>query len=198
MKIRTHLKLGRDIRHFIQRFTSSELSPMMFSIGNVLPDVAIHMRLMGHTKKHSYDYLLKRIRKLYKNRHRSRAYVSMKLGVITHYLADYFCHPHTESFDGNINDHRLYEVGLARYVANKNRMLPHHVETNTRGGTKATIDRLYSEYQQLAHSFETDVEYAMRAARSIALALAPLPEPIPCITEPLVITEFAPPQVSEA
>ncbi len=198
MKIRTHLKLSRDIRYFIQRFTSSELNPVMFSLGNILPDVAIHMRLMGHTKKHSYAYLLKRIRSLYKKRHRSHAYISMKLGVITHYLADYFCHPHTELFEGSINDHRVYEVGLARYVAKKNNLLPHHVQIDTRGGFKATIDRLYDEYIKMEQSFENDVQFAIKAARSVALSLAPMPEPIPTLSDAIALSELQPVQVGEA
>ena len=170
----------------------------MFSLGNILPDVAPHLRLMSHSKRHSYDYLLKRIEKLSRNRHRSSIYTSLKLGVITHYLADYFCHPHTESFDGSINDHRLYEVGLARYALHNINKVAHYLHAENNGGAKATIDELYRSYQSTSPSYKNDMEYAVKATRSIALALALTSEPLLILPDAVALTELQPVPVSEA
>lgn len=41
--------------------------------------------------------------------------VSERLGVITHYLSDFFCYAHSEYFQSGIVSHFLYELRLLSY-----------------------------------------------------------------------------------
>lgn len=49
-----------------------------------------------------------------------------KLGVIIHYIADYFTYPHNSTYEGNVKDHCIYERdlkhGLKEYLSTEEAM----------------------------------------------------------------------------
>ena len=192
MKMKTHVKISRDIHGYIEQKIGSQLSPFLFALGNILPDLAIHLRIKSHTKHRSLNYLLRRIRSLRRNRHRSKLYISLKLGIITHFISDFFCYPHTEKYDGTLNEHRLYEKSLARYAKQRDSLMPNHlIIYPVLQDFESAINELYKKYLQIEQSFENDIRYALHTARSVTLALAP--EMVPDL-----LTELAPVTIYES
>ena len=83
-----------------------------FYFGSILPDLTPMMIAAPHKFDSSYLELKERIAKLLSE---ARGHTCKKrtlfcrLGVVMHYLADYFTFPHNTTFEGNLKDHCLYE-----------------------------------------------------------------------------------------
>ena len=83
-----------------------------FYFGSILPDLTPKMITDPHEFDSSYLELKKRIAKLLSEAREhacKERTLFCRLGVVMHYLADYFTFPHNTTFDGNLKDHCLYE-----------------------------------------------------------------------------------------
>jgi len=110
MQLKTHLHIA-DVIH--SRF-EEDLNKFFFKLGSVLPDILPNMRFRPHSNK-SIDYLQKRIGRL-EDKENNRCFaMSMRLGIITHFLSDLSCKPHMEDYLGSMVDHRKYEVNLSLF-----------------------------------------------------------------------------------
>mgnify|MGYP000748265676 CR=1 FL=1 len=86
-------------------------------IGSILPDCIPSFLVRKHTIEDSFDVLEKEISRLVSHFDPIRgfdSYFCRHLGVITHYVADYFTFPHNQNFPGNLKDHCIYEEELKK------------------------------------------------------------------------------------
>lgn len=106
----------------------------------------------------------------------SNALFSYNLGILNHYLADYFCSPHDDrkQYEGHLRSHLLYEKDLHQYARSIN-----VVDTLTIPDIKSArqshiidfIEELLGEYREQKVSYERDLTYAINACRSINVTL---------------------------
>ncbi|WP_366033053.1 zinc dependent phospholipase C family protein [Clostridium sp.] len=87
---------------------------------------------------------------------------NQELGVICHFLCDYFCVPHYQRWEfkspGAVKDHVLYENDLNKY--NKSYNLKKDINTSLNGeDIRRYIDDLQKEYSGIV-SYEKDLQYA--------------------------------------
>lgn len=83
-----------------------------FYFGSILPDLTPKMITDPHEFDSSYLELKRRIAKLLSEAREhacKEGTLFCRLGVVMHYLADYFTFPHNTTFEGNLKDHCLYE-----------------------------------------------------------------------------------------
>lgn len=80
-----------------------------FVYGSTLPDLNLKYRMTMHSKKEDWDRVLKIIDEIAFNREKINENISIKLGILSHYLCDFFTFPHNETFGKNIIHHELYE-----------------------------------------------------------------------------------------
>ena len=126
MRKKSHISLAN---HMLAEFREDSLlaHSFMFRFGSLLPDLVPSFI----TKKHAFDTTFDILeRKLYKviNEYHGESGLSMSLckdlGVITHYIADYFTLPHNHKFNGSLKDHVVYEeflkYAMRRYVRLQN------------------------------------------------------------------------------
>ena len=86
-----------------------------FYLGSILPDCVPTFITRRHTIEDTFFILEKEIRKLTENYDFERgigSYYCRHMGVITHYVADYFTFPHNAIYPGNMVDHCKYEKHL--------------------------------------------------------------------------------------
>lgn len=86
-----------------------------FYIGSILPDCVPSFITRRHCIDDTFDILKKEIKKItddYNTEKGINMYYCRHLGVITHYIADYFTLPHNKTYLGNIKDHCIYESEL--------------------------------------------------------------------------------------
>ncbi len=106
-----HIILARYIADEMQ---SEELSKHKLSlyIGSVIPDMTIKYRLKDHEFDQTWEDEKERIRAIVEsepeNAHEERV-LCRQIGIVLHFLADYFTCPHNPSYGINIVEHGIYE-----------------------------------------------------------------------------------------
>lgn len=86
-----------------------------FYIGSILPDCRPSFITQKHCIEDTFGILKKEIQKITEDYDQEKGigmYYCRHLGVITHYIADYFTFPHNSVYEGNIKEHCRYEKKL--------------------------------------------------------------------------------------
>ena len=119
MSISTHLGISRGIMAVIERDLNIKLDTVGFMLGNIKPDIDSKLSSVPHLKNTVMEFVSSEIKTLLsmedKIKNRCTREFSERLGLITHYLLDFFCYAHSEYFKGNILKHCIYENKLSRY-----------------------------------------------------------------------------------
>ena len=85
---------------------------LSFLLGSILPDCMPSFLTRKHTIEETFYILKKEIRNLteeYDAEKGEGVYFCRHLGIITHYVADYFTFPHNKNYTGSLKDHCQYE-----------------------------------------------------------------------------------------
>jgi hypothetical protein len=86
------------------------LKRLPFVLGNLAPDLYFSFLFRRHEYGCSAGSIRKTILRLYEGRFDPRsALFAYFMGIISHYVCDYFCYSHSPSFRGNLWDHIKYE-----------------------------------------------------------------------------------------
>lgn len=109
----THHKISRIIYDELLPNDHDLISRTQFIKGSAAPDFNKYYKTYGHNIPESLDFLMTLIHELLANKHHREAF-GFKLGVITHYLADYACtyHANPVYMKKNIAEHLLYEYKI--------------------------------------------------------------------------------------
>jgi len=86
-----------------------------FYLGSILPDCTPSFITRRHTIEETFEILEKEIRKItvdYDFNKGMGRYYCRHLGIITHYVADYFTYPHNSIYPGTMAEHCKYEKEL--------------------------------------------------------------------------------------
>ena len=164
MNIFTHLYMAVRLKKTIEASIPIRLKTVSFLLGCIKPDISPKFDSIRHYKKDSEEFLLEEIQSLLEDNiyeyEICRSGFSERLGIVVHYLSDFFCFAHTDEFTGNILEHHKYEMELfscfllnlkpfaKRYRNktgevgyNRNIAIRHNVSSISR-----YIDRLQEEY----------------------------------------------------
>lgn len=87
-----------------------DISIGYFIYGNMIPDLSPRLRFSMHTKKKDWKDVIKLMEELvYKGQSLSVRAKSIKFGMVTHYLCDFFTFPHNDGYTDSIVQHEIYE-----------------------------------------------------------------------------------------
>lgn len=116
MKKKSHISLAKYI---IKNMQIEELTihEKAFYVGSILPDCVPSFITRRHSIDETFYILRDEIRKVtedYDIGKGMNSYYWRHLGVITHYIADYFTFPHNSIFTGTIKEHCYYEIDLMK------------------------------------------------------------------------------------
>lgn len=117
MKKKSHLSLARYLIDGIQ-VEELEIYRKSFLFGSILPDCTPSFVTKRHTITGTFEMLKEEILAITQNYDCSQGINSefcRRLGVVTHYIADYFTFPHNSVFKGTIKEHISYEFKLMDY-----------------------------------------------------------------------------------
>ncbi|MCX4317028.1 MAG: zinc dependent phospholipase C family protein [Lachnospiraceae bacterium] len=114
MKKKSHISLAGYL------LCNSEIEELQehrkaFYLGSILPDCVPSFFTRKHRIDTTFEILKKEIRKItedFEPEKGMNGYYCRHLGVITHYLADYFTYPHNTVFEGGLREHCAYENRL--------------------------------------------------------------------------------------
>jgi len=118
MRKKSHISLAKYLINS-EGMESIKYHKGAFYIGSVLPDCVPSFLVRKHTISDSFGTLEKEIYKMvshYDPKKGVDRYFFIHLGVVTHYVSDYFTFPHNVAYDGKLKDHCIYEEELKREI----------------------------------------------------------------------------------
>jgi hypothetical protein len=83
-----------------------DLHEKTFLLGNFFPDL-IHSYFW---RPHEYHHSRTSLQKMIDGIKKRPIFLSFRLGVLTHYISDYFCYPHSGVYNKGIFRHIMYEL----------------------------------------------------------------------------------------
>ena len=91
---------------------------------------------------------------------------SLQMGVICHFISDYFCNAHTSRFKGSIYQHHVYEFRMMWHMKRSKRFVIHKnsIEMNRTKDILAYLERAQVIYMSEQVGFVTDLRHAMGCA----------------------------------
>lgn len=118
MLIPTHNIIAHHMYEQINKSLNIKLNKNMLAYGNMKPDIAPRLKAKKHYMEPTFDFVLDEIVRLIDDGLSENIIsinkFSTRLGVITHFLSDFFCLPHydREYFSDKLMEHMLYEKKL--------------------------------------------------------------------------------------
>ncbi len=176
----THKKIACEIYHQLdEMYPIKILDKKNFIYGNIKPDFNIQLRKKSHKIKDSLGFVVERMNKVLISDYRSLKDFSIELGVINHFIADFFCsaHFHLDSkVATNIVHHILYEIKLDKAfhsIKNSldNTILQDKINAISTDTLASDINYLSKKYSQYKPSIKNDIQYALTATRLFSIYL---------------------------
>ncbi len=105
----SHLYLGKKLSKLVE-----EEYKQYFILGNVTPDIALEHKIKRHEYYNLREWFLNYIENTMSMTLGGKRMAYYRLGVISHYLADFFCYAHNNGTIGNRKyiTHYYYEKAL--------------------------------------------------------------------------------------
>lgn len=179
MRKKSHISLAWYLLHS-QGMEVLQSHKSWFYIGNVLPDCVPSFIVRRHSYEDSFLIFEKELNKLVTHFHKKKewnSYCSRHLGVICHYLSDYFTFPHNVNYPGGLAEHCSYEEDLKHalrsYVhsekAQKNRN--HNIQFHSMEQIIDFVQQMHEEYMKVQSAVWRDCEYIVELCHQVVDAL---------------------------
>ncbi|VYU69146.1 Uncharacterised protein [Clostridium tertium] len=175
MMMNTHKSLAQQFINGLGDDKSFIISSGHFIWGNLKPDAASKYKFKKHYFDESFDMIVKKIEFLSALTlddiyiRYSVGKFNQELGVICHFLCDYFCVPHFQRWEfkspSAVKDHVLYENDLNKYA--KLCTIRRDINTSlTSEDIRKYIISLQKEYEGSV-SYEKDLIYASHICNTV-------------------------------
>ncbi len=177
----THIEIAATVLKTVERELSVRLDRAGFIYGSIKPDISPALVKILHFKEFSYEFVKQEITELMQYRFdestKCTRKFSERLGVVIHYLADYFCYAHSTHFKGNMFSHLTYEMMLSAYwrlnpKKTKAGMAPDKVYLFTDYPALCShIEKLHNGYMARKPSYDLDLAYTLRICTTLCLSV---------------------------
>ena len=167
MRKKSHLSLAGYIVDIVDADMIDH--PLAFRFGSLEPDLVPSFITTKHRIDLTFHKLEKKINKVIDEYDKNKGMtigLSKDLGVITHYIADYFTYPHNSHYPGNIKDHCHYENhlkhGLRAYIRSGEAVFGgagYKRSFSTADEMLEYIQEAHEEYMKQPGSVENDCKY---------------------------------------
>lgn len=167
----SHISMAKNTLKFLKSKDLEMLDENSFIYGNIKPDNLFQKTPKKHLEEESLAFVLEQIEMLRgSDMSKNTKVLSLKLGIVCHYLCDYFCLPHFERWsDSPIYKktvqtlrHLNYEKILCSYVSKAT------MEYKEINDLIKFLEDCKKEYV-LNKSYENDIRFASLVCNSISL-----------------------------
>lgn len=177
----THLVFANIIYKNILTAYGIRLRKSSFIYGNIKPDMSSMIVNIPHNIDESGLFILNEIEILINevnslSQLRTREF-ARKLGIITHYVSDYFCLPHNKGFmNEGIVKHMLYERRINKLCREQNGIMAPDMYINDFKDSEYESIREYltdkhNKYCCEGRFMQTDINYAVQTSMVIAIVI---------------------------
>ena len=175
----THTIIANLIHEDILKDHNIRLNKNQLVFGSIKPDLYSGLPKLRHFKPQSFPVICQEIAglsgSLVQDNRGAVAAVSKNIGVVTHYVADYFCTPHNDrlTYKHHIIDHLKYENTLHQ-VFDETRLTPKKIlptqwlDFASPEQVMNYLDDLHRHYEDGAGGFMGDLISSLQATRAVA------------------------------
>ena len=162
MRLEVHHKIGKNVCCQLKE-SGFHVNEKLFLLGNLFPDLIHSYIWCRHEYQYSREYVREKLDKLKK----TSRFFSFHLGVLTHYICDYFCYPHSVNYDKGLVQHIFYEI---RQKVPKNFYKTRLNITNFAIEELDKLVRCYEIFRRSCDNDESDFHIAAMVASSFLQA----------------------------
>ncbi|WAW14000.1 zinc dependent phospholipase C family protein [Peptostreptococcus equinus] len=165
MMMKSHIIISKSLLENTDKNKKFFLDEKNFIYGNIKPDIVSKYKLKKHYMFESYDMVVEKIKFLSSldldtlEKYYTKATFSQEIGVICHFLTDFFCVAHSLrwEFKHSMKIHVQYESNLTKVAEN-------YSIINDRIQYLDNFDdffqKLYNEYRSNGNYEENDLKYS--------------------------------------
>ncbi|KAB3529219.1 zinc dependent phospholipase C family protein [Alkaliphilus serpentinus] len=179
----THKIISEHVYDNVKDHLGIELNKKSLIYGSIKPDIAPRLLLLDHFKPQSFSFIMHEALELSKHSLVSNSeflkLFSRQIGVVTHFIADFFCVPHNDrlTYENNFFSHMRYETNLHmqfRDFEEKLNIEKSHfnVDNFSVSTIQNVVDFLHNQYQLRGESTINDVKSSIYAASVVAMYIA--------------------------
>lgn len=173
MFMNTHILIGKSIVENIDQNKSFFISDKNFIYGNIKPDVSSKYVLQKHYLEESLEMIFSKVEYLCTldldsiSKYFSISKFSQELGVICHFLCDFFCVPHSRRWEmsHSMNKHIAYEkeLSIVARESNLKKFKGDNIEANS---FREFFNSIYVEYQSKTE-YKNDLLFSNYVCNSV-------------------------------
>ncbi|MCC5909325.1 MAG: zinc dependent phospholipase C family protein [Clostridiaceae bacterium] len=176
----SHVIIAEHLHQSIKEILNVELHKGSLIYGSIKPDIPLNLAGIRHFKPQSFDFIGNEIHQLSQypliDNKEYIKWLSKEIGIVTHFIADYFCVPHNDrkTYKNHFVDHILYEKNLHNQYKTYNNKIEitkgfFNVENNTCDTIKKVIDELHHLYSLRGESLINDLKTSIKASSIVGL-----------------------------
>ena len=173
MFMNTHILIGKSIVENIDQNKSFFISDKNFIYGNIKPDVSSKYVLQKHYLEESLEMIFSKVEYLCTldldsiSKYFSISKFSQELGVICHFLCDFFCVPHSRRWEmsHSMNKHIAYEKELS-IVARESNLKKFKGDNIGANSFREFFNSIYVEYQSKTE-YKNDLLFSNYVCNSV-------------------------------
>ncbi len=180
MRKKSHISLSRGIIKGLgeeniinHRYT--------FYIGSIVPDCIPSFITRRHNMEQTFDIFVKHMEKFVDKlgeKNKLGFGQTIRMGMILHYIADYFTLPHNSHYEGGFKDHCVYEGAQLRFMRSFVKNVRDEEISITPPDPLKDIRQIveyikekHREYVRLHQGVKEDCEFSLEACLCVALSL---------------------------
>lgn len=169
----SHIKIAQKTLSEIEKHIDWKINKNAYIIGSIIPD--LNCAFPTHTINNTLNRFRKKLLKI--DNTESSFIKSFTLGVITHYICDYFCYAHNLSFPDP--KHAIYERVMRFHIEQHERALEHwgndlvvqwkHIKGHTLSIMKENnnIDNVHNTVLKIQADSRDHVEYIIDVVKDM-------------------------------
>ncbi|MBC5996318.1 hypothetical protein EAI30_10465 [Romboutsia ilealis] len=173
MFVNTHILIGKSIVENINENKSFFMSDKNFIYGNIKPDISSKYVLQKHYLEESLEMIFTKVEYLCSlnldciSKYFSISKFSQELGVICHFLCDFFCVPHSRRWEmtHSMNKHITYEKELS-IVAKETDLKKFKGDSIEANSFREFFNSIYLEYQRKTE-YKNDLLFSNYVCNSV-------------------------------
>lgn len=167
----THTYIAKNTLIFLESKELDIINKKTFIYGNIKPDNLFQKTPKKHLYDESIDFIVHQIEVINElDIENNKKLISLELGIVCHFLCDYFCLPHFERWSDSTGmnkavataKHLNYEKNLHKYIDNTT--MEHREISNV----MEFLEECQKSYKS-AKTPEEDIKYASFVCNSVAL-----------------------------
>jgi len=180
---RTHRQIGKLVFKVVQKEYCISLKRIALEYGSIKPDIHPSFKSIPHTKTRSFgivkDLIFDLLDKPIPLTKREMRKFSTKLGIVLHFLSDYFCYVHNNGTDESLRKHYLYERKLAKRLIKHNWPnryadlweIPSEIPLHTAQELVEYIEAMHESYLGRPQHLSVDIRFCLDVCTTIASAI---------------------------